>query len=74
MTARFGVLGTAIDLRPGDDWLWGQQGAIHVEASELTDDGLIRVTGHIMSGRDRGYRGSWSVQFTQPVEYARDSS
>lgn len=62
----------AIDAHPGDVWI-GHNEATRIDAVELRDDGLVRLAGQIIEGRDRGFRGSWSVQFTQPMEVRRGS-
>lgn len=64
---------TAFDLHEGDVFSFGTGPfvpggqAIRCDALDLTDGGLVQIKGQIVGGRDRGFRGSWSVQFTQEV-------
>lgn len=59
----------AILLRAAHRWMGGGS-EILVISTELTDGGLLRIHGRIISGQDRGFVGSWSVPLDQTVEVA----
>ena len=61
---------TAIYLRPGD-WWRGRGSGVLIHETELTDDGLLCVVGTIMTGRDRGFKGSWVLAFDTILEVER---
>lgn len=73
----------AADLKPGDVWLgdsevkinWLHEGPVteyYPAGSDTSVTGpLVGFTGEIIKGKDRGHRGSWSVQPGQPMEVRR---